>query len=139
MSPFNAFLFLQGIETVVLRMQKHSENATAVAAHLAKHPKVTKVIHPSQQKGEARRRADAYMKGGYGGLVGMELEGGMTAGQSFIDHLKLLYHVANIGDARSLAIHPGSTTHSQLNDRRTAGLGCDAGLRAALDRHRAHR
>ncbi len=116
MSPFNAFLFLQGIETVVLRMQKHSENATAVAAHLAKHPKVTKVIHPSQQTGEARRRADAYLKGGYGGLVGMEVEGGKTAGQSFIDHLKLLYHVANIGDARSLAIHPGSTTHSQLND-----------------------
>ena len=116
MSPFNAFLFLQGIETVVLRMQKHSENATAVATYLAKHPKVTKVIHPSQQSGEARRRADAYMKGGYGGLVGMELEGGKTAGQSFIDNLKLLYHVANIGDSRSLAIHPGSTTHSQLND-----------------------
>jgi O-acetylhomoserine (thiol)-lyase len=116
MSPFNAFLFLQGVETVVLRMQKHSENATAVAAHLAKHPKVTKVIHPSQQSGEARRRADAYMKGGYGGLVGMELEGGKTAGQSFIDNLKMLYHVANIGDSRSLAIHPGSTTHSQLND-----------------------
>jgi O-acetylhomoserine (thiol)-lyase len=127
MSPFNAFLFLQGIETVALRMQKHSDNASAVAAYLAKHPKITKVIHPSQQKGEARRRADAYMKGGYGGLVGMELEGGMTAGQSFIDHLKLLYHVANIGDARSLAIHPGSTTHSQLNDEELLASGVTPG------------
>jgi O-acetylhomoserine (thiol)-lyase len=127
MSPFNAFLFLQGIETVVLRMQKHSENAMAVATHLAKHPKVTKVIHPSQQKGEARRRADAYLKGGYGGLVGMEVEGGKTAGQSFIDHLKLLYHVANIGDARSLAIHPGSTTHSQLNEEELLASGVTPG------------
>ena len=127
MSPFNAFLFLQGIETVVLRMQKHSENATAVANHLAQHPKVTKVIHPSQQKGEARRRADAYMKGGYGGLVGMEVEGGMTAGKSFIDNLKLLYHVANIGDARSLAIHPGSTTHSQLNEEELLASGVTPG------------
>ena len=127
MSPFNAFLFLQGVETVVLRMQKHSENATAVAAHLVKHPKVTKVIHPSQQTGEARRRADAYMKGGYGGLVGMELEGGKTAGQSFIDNLKMLYHVANIGDSRSLAIHPGSTTHSQLNDEELLRSGVTPG------------
>jgi O-acetylhomoserine (thiol)-lyase len=127
MSPFNAFLFLQGIETVALRMQRHSENATAVATHLAQHPKITKVIHPSQQKGEARRRADAYLKGGYGGLVGMELEGGMTAGQSFIDHLKLLYHVANIGDARSLAIHPGSTTHSQLNAEELLASGVTPG------------
>ena len=127
MSPFNAFLFLQGVETVVLRMQKHSENATAVAAHLVKHPKVTKVIHPSQQTGEARRRADAYMKGGYGGLVGMELKGGKTAGQSFIDNLKMLYHVANIGDTRSLAIHPGSTTHSQLNDEELLRSGVTPG------------
>jgi len=127
MSPFNAFLFLQGIETVVLRMQKHSENATAVAMHLAKHPKVTKVIHPSQQEGEARRRADAYLKGGYGGLVGMEVEGGTTAGKSFIDNLKLLYHVANIGDSRSLAIHPGSTTHSQLNDEELLRSGVTPG------------
>ena len=127
MSPFNAFLFLQGIETVVLRMQKHSENATAVATHLVKHPKVSKVIHPSQQTGEARRRADAYMKGGYGGLVGMELKGGKTAGQSFIDNLKMLYHVANIGDTRSLAIHPGSTTHSQLNDEELLRSGVTPG------------
>jgi len=127
MSPFNAFLFLQGIETVVLRMHKHSENATAVAKYLARHPKVTRVIHPSQQKGEPRRRADAYLKGGYGGLVGMELEGGKAAGQSFIDRLELLYHVANIGDTRSLAIHPASTTHSQLNDEELLASGVTPG------------
>ena len=78
-------------------------------------------------------------KGGYGGLVGMEVNGGMTADQSFIDHLKLLYHVANIGDARSLAIHPGSTTHSQVNDEELLRSGVTRGLRAALDRYRAHR
>ncbi|MAI80505.1 MAG: O-acetylhomoserine aminocarboxypropyltransferase [Deltaproteobacteria bacterium] len=115
MSPFNAFLFLQGIETVSLRMEKHCQNAEKVASYLAQHPKVVGVIHPSQQSGEARRRADAYLNGGYGGLVGMELEGGKSAGQAFIDNLELLYHVANIGDARSLAIHPASTTHSQLS------------------------
>jgi O-acetylhomoserine (thiol)-lyase len=114
MSPFNAFLFLQGVETVALRMQRHSENATAVATHLAGHAKVSRVIHPSQQTGEARRRADAYLTGGYGGLVGFELDGGVEAGKAFIDALELIYHVANIGDARSLAIHPASTTHSQL-------------------------
>ncbi len=77
-------------------------------------PGVTKVIHPSQQTGEARARADKYLKGGLGGLVGFELAGGAEAGARFIDALKLFYHVANIGDARSLAIHPASTTHSQL-------------------------
>jgi O-acetylhomoserine (thiol)-lyase len=116
LSPFNAFLFLQGIETVSLRMERHCQNATAVAKHLSEHSKVSAVIHPSLQSGEARRRADAYLNGGYGGLVGMELDGGKSAGQAFINNLELLYHVANIGDARSLAIHPASTTHSQLSE-----------------------
>ena len=127
MSPFNAFLFLQGIETVSLRMERHCQNAEKVAEHLAHHPKVTGVIHPSQQSGEARRRADAYLNGGYGGLVGMELEGGKAAGQSFIDNLELLYHVANIGDARSLAIHPASTTHSQLSEEDLLASGVTPG------------
>jgi O-acetylhomoserine (thiol)-lyase len=127
MSPFNAFLFLQGIETVSLRMERHCQNAEKVAAHLAEHPKVTGVIHPSQQSGEARRRADAYLNGGYGGLVGMELEGGKAAGQAFIDNLELLYHVANIGDARSLAIHPASTTHSQLSEEDLLASGVTPG------------
>jgi O-acetylhomoserine (thiol)-lyase len=113
-SPFNAFLFIQGLETVALRMRQHCENANAVSAYLSKHPKVTRVIFPGVMEGEPRRRADAYLKGGYGSLVGFELKGGRDAGQKFIDALKMFYHVANIGDARSLAIHPATTTHSQL-------------------------
>lgn len=115
MSPFNAFLFLQGVETLPLRMAAHCANAQAVADHLSKHPAVTKVIHPSFSDGEERRRADTYLTGGFGGLVGFELAGGKEAGRRFIDALELFYHVANIGDARSLAIHPASTTHSQLS------------------------
>jgi O-acetylhomoserine (thiol)-lyase len=113
-SPFNAFLFIQGLETVALRMRQHCANANVVSAYLSKHPKVTRVIFPGAMEGEARRRADAYLKGGYGSLVGFELKGGREAGQKFIDALKMFYHVANIGDARSLAIHPATTTHSQL-------------------------
>ena len=123
MSPFNAFQFIQGLETLPLRIKRHSENTQAVADFLGKQPAVSKVIHPSFQKGEARRRADAYLKGGYGGLVGFELRGGLEAGRRFIDALKLFYHVANIGDARSLAIHPASTTHSQLSPEDRAKTG----------------
>jgi len=114
MSPFNAFMFIQGLETLALRMRQHCANASAVAEHLSRHPKVGRVIFPAMMDGEARRRADAYLKGGYGGLVGFELKGGRDAGGKFIDALKIFYHVANIGDARSLAIHPATTTHSQL-------------------------
>ena len=123
-SPFNAFQAIQGLETLPLRIREHSRNAQAVAEFLTKHPKVTTVIHPSQQSGEHRRRADAVLKGGYGGLVGFELKGGADAGRKFIDSLKLFYHVANIGDARSLAIHPASTTHSQLSveDQKATGV-----------------
>jgi O-acetylhomoserine (thiol)-lyase len=115
LSPFNAFLTLQGLETLSLRIERHVENANAVAAYLSKRPEVVKVIHPSLQTGAARLRADKYLKGKYGGLVGFELSGGREAGRRFIDALKLFYHVANIGDARSLAIHPATTTHSQLS------------------------
>jgi O-acetylhomoserine (thiol)-lyase len=106
---------LQGIETLALRIERHVANADTVAAHLAKRPEVTRVIHPSQQTGIQRQRADKYLNGKYGGLVGFELAGGREAGRRFIDSLKLFYHVANIGDARSLAIHPATTTHSQLS------------------------
>ncbi|MBF0563459.1 MAG: PLP-dependent transferase [Alphaproteobacteria bacterium] len=124
MSPFNAFQFIQGLETLPLRIRAHAANAQAVTDYLVKHPKITRVIHPSQQAGEYRRRADAYLKGGYGGLLGFELAGGVDAGRRFIDALELFYHVANIGDARSLAIHPASTTHSQLSaeDRLRTGV-----------------
>ena len=126
-SPFNAFQTIQGLETLPLRMERHCENAGKVAAYLAGHTKVSKVIHPSQQEGEARRRADAYLKGGYGALVGFELEGGKDAGRAFIDALEMFYHVANIGDARSLAIHPATTTHSQLGVEEQLATGVSDG------------
>jgi O-acetylhomoserine (thiol)-lyase len=126
-SPFNAFLTLQGIETLALRIERHSVNADKVAAWLAKRPEVVKVIHPSQQKGWQRERAQKYLKGGFGGLVGFELAGGREAGRRFIDALQLFYHVANIGDARSLAIHPATTTHSQLSPAEQAATGVTDG------------
>ena len=124
LSPFNAFQFIQGLETLPLRIARHSVNTQAVVDWLVKHPKVTRVIHPSQQSDEYRRRADAVLTGGYGGLLGFELAGGVEAGKRFINALELFYHVANIGDARSLAIHPASTTHSQLSaqDRLRTGV-----------------
>ena len=127
MSPFNAFQLIQGMETVALRMRAHSENSAKVAAYLSGHPDVTAVIHPSLQDGEAKRRADTYLKGGYGGLLGFELKGGADAGRKFIDSLQMFYHVANIGDARSLAIHPASTTHSQLTAEEQAASGVTPG------------
>ncbi|SDC41423.1 O-acetylhomoserine aminocarboxypropyltransferase/cysteine synthase family protein [Belnapia rosea] len=127
MSPFNAFMFLQGLETLPLRMERHCANALKVAAFLASHPKVTKVIHPSVQAGEAKRRADAALHGGYGSLMGFEMAGGAEAGARFIDSLKMLYHVANIGDARSLAIHPATTTHSQLSVEEQLATGVTPG------------
>ena len=127
MSPFNAFQTIQGLETLPLRMERHCENATKVAAFLKGHAKVTSVIHPSQQTGELARRRDTYLKGGHGALVGFELKGGRDAGRKFIDALEMFYHVANIGDARSLAIHPASTTHSQLSEEEQAKTGVTPG------------
>jgi O-acetylhomoserine (thiol)-lyase len=116
LSPFNAFLFLQGVETVALRIGRHSENALAVAEFLGGRKEVTKVIHPSTLTGVGAEWTKKYLPRGQGGLVGFELAGGAPAGRRFIDALKMFYHVANIGDARSLAIHPASTTHSQLTE-----------------------
>jgi O-acetylhomoserine (thiol)-lyase len=114
MSPFNAFMFIQGLETLPLRMRQHCANAARVAEYLSTHPKVARTIYPGLMDGELRRRADAALRGGHGSLVGFELKGGREAGRRFIDKLEMFYHVANIGDARSLAIHPATTTHSQL-------------------------
>lgn len=127
MSPMNAFLFLQGLETLPLRMERHCANALKVAAWLAQHPAVAKVIHPSLMQGEWKRRADAALKGGYGSLIGFELKSGAEAGRRFIEALKMFYHVANIGDARSLAIHPATTTHSQLSVEEQAASGVTPG------------
>jgi O-acetylhomoserine (thiol)-lyase len=127
-SPFNAFQLIQGIETLPLRMSRHCDNAAIIAKALSNHGKVTKVIYPGLMSDEPRRRADEYLSGGkYGALVGFELKGGAAAGQKFIDSLELLYHVANIGDARSLAIHPASTTHSQLSEEDQAASGVTPG------------
>ncbi|MGF6427233.1 MULTISPECIES: O-acetylhomoserine aminocarboxypropyltransferase/cysteine synthase family protein [Bradyrhizobium] len=126
-APQNAFQFIQGLETLPLRLRQHNENAIKVANFLARHPAVSHVIFPGLQSGEDRRRADLYLKGGYGGLVGFELKGGVEAGRRFIDALKLFYHVANIGDARSLAIHPASTTHQQLSAAEQLAAGVTPG------------
>ena len=115
LSPFNAFLILQGIESLALRIERHVENANKVVEYLKQRPEVVRIIHPSQQSGGERERADKYLRGRYGGLVGFELAGGREAGRRFIDGLELFYHVANIGNSRSLAIHPATTTHSQLS------------------------
>jgi O-acetylhomoserine (thiol)-lyase len=127
MAPFNAFLFIQGLESLPLRMREHCRNADAVAAYLAKHPKIAHVIYPGFMTGEMKRRAQAYLGGSFGALVGFELKEGREAGRRFIDALQMFYHVANIGDARSLAIHPASTTHSQLSPEEQAQTGVTDG------------
>jgi O-acetylhomoserine (thiol)-lyase len=127
LSPFNAFQTIQGLETLPLRMRAHCDNAIKVADFLKSHPKVTHVIFPGLQSGEVKRRADTYLKRGYGALVGFELKAGREAGRRFIDTLKMFYHVANIGDARSLAIHPATTTHSQLSEKEQEATGVSPG------------
>ncbi|MGF1609169.1 MAG: O-acetylhomoserine aminocarboxypropyltransferase/cysteine synthase family protein [Kiloniellales bacterium] len=127
MSPFNAFLFIQGLETLPLRMREHCRNTKAVAEFLAGRDEVSKVIYPGFFSGEQKRRADTYLGGNYGGLVGFELKAGREAGRRFIDSLQLFYHVANIGDARSLAIHPATTTHSQLAPEEQLATGVTDG------------
>jgi len=126
-SPFNAFLLIQGLETLALRIRQQNANAAKVAEFLAARPEIDHVIFPGLLTGEFRRRADTYLKGGYGALVGFELKDGVEAGRRFIDSLKLFYHVANIGDARSLAIHPASTTHQQLASDEQLAAGVTLG------------
>jgi len=127
MSPMNAFQFIQGLETLPLRMRAHCENAQKVAEYLKTHNKVSNVIFAGFSEGEMKRRADLYLNNGYGALVGFELKGGKEAGRKFIDALEMFYHVANIGDARSLAIHPASTTHSQLTPEEQISTGVTEG------------
>jgi O-acetylhomoserine (thiol)-lyase len=122
-SPDNAFAIIQGLETVALRMKQHCENAEKVVSYLKKHSEVTKVIYSTEHDKPIADRAKQYLKGGNGPMVGIELKGGIDAGKRFIESLKMFYHVANIGDARSLAIHPATTTHSQLNEDELAASG----------------
>ncbi|MBE1237639.1 PLP-dependent transferase [Phaeovibrio sulfidiphilus] len=127
LSPFNSFQILQGVETLALRMRAHCDNAQKVAEFLASHPQVASVTYPSLQTGEDARRRDDALSGGYGSLLGFELKGGAQAGKRFIEALKMFYHVANIGDARSLAIHPATTTQSQLSEAERLASGVSEG------------
>jgi len=114
LSPFNAFLFLQGLETLPLRVRRHSENALRVARYLKDHPLVNWVNYPGLVDHPGHKLAVKYLKGNFGGIVGFGIKGGLEAGKRFINSVKLLSHLANIGDAKSLVIHPASTTHQQL-------------------------
>ena len=114
LSPFNAFLFLQGLETLPLRQREHSANALAIATWLKAHPLVKWVTYPGLPDDPNHAVAARYLKQGFGGIVGFGIKGGLDAGRKFINSVKLLSHLANIGDAKSLVIHPASTTHQQL-------------------------
>jgi O-acetylhomoserine (thiol)-lyase len=124
LSPFNAFLILQGIETLHLRMERHSQNALAVARHLEAHPGVEWVRYPGLESSQWHERAKKYLPDGQGALITFGIKGGYEAGKKFIDSLEMFSLVANIGDAKSLVIHPASTTHQQLSDdeQRAAGV-----------------
>jgi O-acetylhomoserine (thiol)-lyase len=123
LSPFNSFLFLQGLETLPLRIRKHSENALQIARRLSGHPDVVWVSYPGLDQHRTHTNASRYLKDGFGAIVGFGIKGGLEAGVRFIDNLKLLSHLANIGDAKSLVIHPASTTHQQLSPEERLSTG----------------
>ena len=127
LSPFNAFLFLQGLETLSLRMERHSSNALAVAQWLEARDEVNWVIYPGLASSPWNERAKKYLPRGQGAIVSFGIEGGLEAGQSFVDSLELHSHLANVGDVRSLAIHPATTTHQQLvaDEQATTGVTPD--------------
>ncbi len=123
LSPFNAFQFLQGLETLPLRVRKHSENALEVARFLKGHPLVKWVNYPGLEDNPNHKIASKYLKNYYGGIVGFGIKGGYESGKKFINSVKLLSHLANIGDAKSLVIHPASTTHQQLTGKEQEETG----------------
>jgi len=123
LSPFNSFLFLQGLETLPLRQKKHSENALEIARFLNDHPLVNWVNYPGLEDNPNHAVAEKYLKGQYGAIVGFGIKGGLEAGKKFINSVKLLSHLANIGDAKSLVIHPASTTHQQLTSEEQRETG----------------
>ena len=126
LSPFNAHEFLLGLETLPLRQARHSENALAIARWLKRHPLVSWVVYPGLEDDPSHAVASKYLKKGYGGLVGFGIKGGLEAGKKFIDNVKLLSHLANIGDSKTLVIHPASTTHQQLTPAEQAETGVTA-------------
>ncbi|TAM40020.1 O-acetylhomoserine aminocarboxypropyltransferase/cysteine synthase [bacterium] len=123
LSPFNAFLLLQGLETLHLRMPRHCDNALAVALFLKKHPKVSWVNYPALYDSPEKERARKYLPNGAGAILGFGVKGGLRAGKKFIDSLELISHLANVGDAKSLAIHPATTTHQQLSAEEQLATG----------------
>jgi O-acetylhomoserine (thiol)-lyase len=123
LSPFNSFLFEQGLETLPLRQRKHSENALDVANYLRNHPAVNWVNYPGLPEHPSHKLATKYLRGYYGGIVGFGIKGGLEAGRKFIESVELLSHVANIGDAKSLVIHPATTTHQQLTREEQEATG----------------
>ena len=127
LAPDNAWGIIQGLETAPLRMKQHCSNAEKAVDFLKKHKNVERVIYPTLHEGEIAARSKKYFKGGNGALVGIEVKGGVEAGKKFIESLKMFYHVANIGDARSLAIHPATTTHSQLTEEELLAAGVTPG------------
>jgi O-acetylhomoserine (thiol)-lyase len=127
-APFNSFLFLQGLQTLSLRMERHSKNALAVAEWLEGRDEVEWVAYPGLKSSKWNARAQKYLPNGQGAIVAFELKGGVDAGRSFIDSLELFSHLANVGDVRSLAIHPASTTHSQLEVGEQLTTGVTPGL-----------
>jgi O-acetylhomoserine (thiol)-lyase len=126
LSPFNAFLFLQGLETLPLRQRKHSENAWKVSEFLKSHPLVNWVNYPGLTDNPNHKVAAKYLKNGFGGIVGFGIKGGLESGKKFINSVKLFSHLANIGDAKSLVIHPASTTHQQLSEEEQVATGVTA-------------
>lgn len=122
-SPDNAWMFLQGLETLPLRMQRHCENAAQVARYLKEHPKVEWVRYPGLPDDPSFPVASQYLKNGFGGMVVFGIKGGLDAGQKFVDSLKLFSHLANVGDAKSLVLHPSSTSHSQLSEEQQKAGG----------------
>jgi len=123
LSPFNSFLFLQGLETLSLRIERHVQNAQRVAECLHSHPKVSWVAYPGLRDSPDYPAAQKYLPKGAGAILGFGIKGGAAAGKKFIESLRLFSHLANVGDAKSLAIHPASTTHSQLNEEQQASAG----------------
>jgi len=122
-SPFNSFLFLQGLETLPLRMIKHSENALVVAQYLESNPLVNWVNYPGLDSSPEKKKADKYLRKGCGAIIGFGIKGGAEAGKKFINSLQLISHLANVGDAKTLAIHPATTTHQQLSEEERLATG----------------
>ncbi len=123
MSPFNAFLLLQGLETLSLRVDRHVSNALELAQWLEQQEQVSWVNYPGLPNHPYHERAKQYLRHGFGGVLNFGIKGGLEAGRAFINHVKLASHLANVGDAKTLVIHPASTTHQQLSDSEQLSAG----------------